>query len=297
MARVLLLLPTATYRAADFLTAARALGAEVVVASERRLVSMGDAQLTLDLCRPEAAAEAIAAVAEERPLDAVVAVDDQGVRVAALAAERLGLSGNPLEAVAATRDKAAMRRALAAAGVPQPEHRTVGPSDDAAAVAAEVGLPCVVKPLSLSASRGVIRADDPQAAAAAAARVRAILAEAGEDPEGPLLIERYVPGAEVAVEGLLRAGALEPLAVFDKPDALEGPYFEETIFTTPSRLPERDRRGRDPHDRGCLRARSGCARAPSTRSCASTTSACGCSSSRRARSAGCARARFASAWV
>ena len=167
----------------------------------------------------------------------MVAVDDQGVRVAALAAERLGLSGNPPEAAAATRDKAAMRRALAAAGVPQPEHRTVGPSDDSAAVAAEVGLPCVVKPLSLSASRGVIRADDPRAAAAAAARVRAILAEAGEDPEGPLLIERYVPGAEVAVEGLLRAGALEPLAVFDKPDALEGPYFEETIFTTPSRLP------------------------------------------------------------
>ena len=83
----------------------------------------------------------------------------------------------------------------------------------------------------------MIRADDPRAAAAAAARVRAILAEAGEDPEGPLLIERYVPGAEVAVEGLLRAGSLEPLAVFDKPDALEGPYFEETIFTTPSRLP------------------------------------------------------------
>ena len=237
MARLLLLLPTATYRAADFLTAARALGAEVVVASDRRLVSMGDSQLTLDLSRPEAAAEAIAALAEERPLDAVVAVDDQGVRVAALAAERLGLSGNPPEAAAATRDKAAMRRALAAAGVPQPEHRTVGPSDDSAAVAAEVGLPCVVKPLSLSASRGVIRADDPEAATAAAARVRGILAEAGGDPEGLLLIERYVPGAEVAVEGLLRAGSLEPLAVFDKPDPLEGPYFEETIFTTPSRLP------------------------------------------------------------
>jgi biotin carboxylase len=237
VARLLLLLPTASYRAADFLAAARALGAEVVVASDRRLVSMGDSQLTLDLSRPEAAAEAIAALAEERPLDAVVAVDDQGVRVAALAAERLGLSGNPVEAAAATRDKAAMRRALAAAGVPQPEHRTVGPSDDPAALAAEVGLPCVVKPLSLSASRGVIRADDPEAATAAAARVRAILAEAGEDPERPLLIERYVPGAEVAVEGLLRAGSLEPLAVFDKPDPLEGPYFEETIFTTPSRLP------------------------------------------------------------
>jgi biotin carboxylase len=238
VARVLLLLPTATYRAADFLAAARALGAEVVVASDRRLVSIGDSQLTLDLGRPEAAAEAIAALAEGRPLDAVVAVDDQGVRVAAIAAERLGLSGNPLEAAAATRDKAAMRRALAAAGVPQPEHRTAGPSDDPAALAAELGLPCVVKPLSLSASRGVIRADDPEAAAAAATRVRAILAAAGEDPAGKLLIERYLPGAEVAVEGLLRAGSLEPLAIFDKPDPLEGPYFEETIFTTPSRLPD-----------------------------------------------------------
>jgi biotin carboxylase len=100
-----------------------------------------------------------------------------------------------------------------------------------------VGLPCVVKPLSLSGSRGVIRADDPWAARAAAARIRAILAHAGEDSEGPLIVERYVPGGEVAVEALLRGGSLEPLAVLDKPDPLEGPYFEETIFTTPSRLP------------------------------------------------------------
>jgi biotin carboxylase len=238
MARLLLLLPTGTYRAGDFLAAARVLGVEVVVASERRLVSLGDAQLTLDLRRPDAAAAAIAAAAKETPLDAVVAVDDQGVRVAALAAERLGLPGNPVQAASLTRDKAAMRRALAAAGVPQPAHRTIGPSDDAAAAAVEVGIPCVVKPVSLSASRGVIRANDPRAAVAAAARVRSILAEAGEDPDGRLLIERYVPGAEVAVEGLLRAGAFEPLAIFDKPDPLEGPYFEETILVTPSRLPD-----------------------------------------------------------
>ena len=106
-----------------------------------------------------------------------------------------------------------------------------------AQLAGEVGLPCVVKAVSLSASRGVIRADDPPAADAAAERVRAILAEAGEDPDAPLLVERYVPGVEVAVEGLLRGGALEILAVFDKPDPLEGPYFEETIYVTPSRLP------------------------------------------------------------
>ena len=126
-----------------------------------------------------------------------------------------------------------MRRAFAAAGLPQPEYRVAGPGTDVARLAGEVGLPCVVKAVSLSASRGVIRADDPPAASAAAQRVRAILAEAGEDPDAPLLVERYVPGVEVAVEGLLRGGALEILAVFDKPDPLEGPYFEETIYVTP----------------------------------------------------------------
>jgi biotin carboxylase len=100
-----------------------------------------------------------------------------------------------------------------------------------------VGFPCVIKPTSLSASRGVIRADDPPGAKHAGDRVRAIAAAAGEDPAGPLLVEAYVPGAEVAVEGLLRDGVLETLAVFDKPDPLEGPYFEETIYVTPSRLP------------------------------------------------------------
>lgn len=240
MSCLLLLLPTAAYRARDFLDAAAALGAEVVVASERRQVLagvMGDRALRVNLRRPEAAAQAIVALAERTPLDAVVAIDDQGVLIAALAAERLGLAHNPSEAVAAARDKAAMRRAFAAAGLPQPEHRIAGPRADVALLAAEVGSPSVVKPVSLSASRGVIRADDPPAAAAAAARIREILREAGEDPDGPLLVECYLPGVEVAVEGLLRGGALEVLAVFDKPDPLEGPYFEETIYLTPSRLP------------------------------------------------------------
>jgi biotin carboxylase len=110
-------------------------------------------------------------------------------------------------------------------------------------VARDVGLPCVVKPLGLSGSRGVIRADDAEQARLTAERVRGILAAAQEPPGAPLLLESYLPGAEVAVEGLLRGGRLEVLAVFDKPDPLEGPYFEETIYVTPSRLPpERLRR-------------------------------------------------------
>ena len=101
---------------------------------------------------------------------------------------------------------------------------------------AKAGLPCVVKPLSLSGSRGVIRANDFDQARAAVSRVREILAAAGHDDGAPLLLESYLPGAEVAVEGLLRRGQLEILAIFDKPDPLEGPYFEETLYVTPSRL-------------------------------------------------------------
>ena len=238
--RILLLLPTATYRASDFLAASRALDAEVVVASERRQAMskmVGDRALVVDFSRPEVAAEAIVQRAKETPLDAVVGVDEQGVLVAALAAGRLGLTGNPPEAVAATTNKITMRKAFAAANLPQPGHRIAGPDADVGRLAGELGFPCVLKPVSLSASRGVIRADDPAEAAAAARRVRAILAEAGQSSDAPLLIERYVSGVEVAVEGLLRRGILEILAVFDKPDPLEGPYFEESIYVTPSRLP------------------------------------------------------------
>ncbi len=242
MSRVLLILPTGTYRAADFVRAASALGAEVVVASEHRQAmapAMADRALVVPLARPDAAADAIVALAGRRRLDAVVAVDEQGVVAAALAGERLGLAHNPPAAVAATRDKALARAALAVAGVAQPAFRVIRAGDDVATAAETVGLPCVVKPVSLSGSRGVIRADDAAAAVAAAARTRAILADAGEDRDGVLLIEAFVPGAEVALEGLLRDGDLEVLALFDKPDPLDGPYFEETIYVTPSRLPAR----------------------------------------------------------
>src|SRR6266513_1470892 len=229
MARVLLVLPTATYRASDFLDASRALDAEVVVASERRQAmsaTMGDRALVVDLRRPEAAAEAIVARAQDKPLDAVVGADEQGVLVAALAAARLGLAHNPPEAVAATRDKTAMRGAFAAAGLRQPDYRVAGPDADVAQLAGEVGLPCVVKAVSLSASRGVIRADDPPAADAAAERVRAILAEAGEDPHAPLLVERYVPGVAVPAE-TLEAVSLYTAEAAAALGLVEGPIHAE----------------------------------------------------------------------
>ena len=241
MSRVLLVLPSATYRAGDFVEAAAKLGAEVVVGSEHRQAlseSMGERSVVLSLRQPMRAADQVARLAERTPLDAVVAVDDGGTRAAAFVAQRLGLRGNPPEAVERARDKAAMRAAFAAAGVPQPGYRIAHTGEDIAALAAELGPPVVVKPLTLSMSRGVIRADDPQAAAQAAVRVRSILAAADEDPAQKLLVEKFVPGPEVAVEAIVRDGEFELLAIFDKPDPLDGPYFEETIYVTPSRLPE-----------------------------------------------------------
>jgi len=238
--RVLLLLPTATYRAPDFVAAAAALGVEVVVGSEHAQAmarAMGDRALVVPLSDPSAAADAIEALHHRSPVAAVVAVDEQGVVAAAAASERLGLRHNPPAAVAATRDKAAMRRAMGGAGLRQPAHRVVGVDDDPAAAAEAVGLPCVVKALSLSGSRGVIRADSAAAAAAVVARVRGIVAAAGGGPDAPVVVEAFVPGVEVAVEALLRGGVLHVLATFDKPDPLDGPYFEETLYVTPSRHP------------------------------------------------------------
>ena len=159
MSRALLLLPTATYRAADFIAAARTLGVEVVVASDEVPVlaaTMGDRAVVVPLDDADAAARAIEALDARSPIDAVVAVDDQGVIVAAEAGERLGFPHNPPAAVARTLDKAAMRDALAAGEVPQPRYARLTDPDEQP----DVGWPRVVKPTQLSGSRGVIRADD-----------------------------------------------------------------------------------------------------------------------------------------
>jgi biotin carboxylase len=239
MARALLILPTGTYRAADFIEAAAALNAEIIVASEENMVladQLGDDFLLIDCSRPDESARRIVELGDRQPLDAIVPVDDQGVLIAALAAEKLGLSHNPPAAVAATRNKVMLRRALAGAEISQPAFELAGPPDDVAALAEVIGYPVVLKPLSMSASRGVIRADNADQTRAAAERIRRILMVAGQNPNEPILIEEYVPGIELAVEGVLRSGELEVLAFFDKPDPLEGPFFEETLFVTPSRL-------------------------------------------------------------
>ena len=244
MARLLLLLPTTTYRTQAFVDAATRLGVDLICASERPSTLEERAPgnlMTLDFAEPVRAAETVARLAGRRPIDAVVAVDDLTTVVAAAIGARLGLRSNPVAAASAARNKHEMRQRLHAAGVPAPRFRRIALSEDPVRAAREVDYPCVLKPLALSASRGVIRADDPDAFVAAVRRITAIL---GRDDVGvngdlaaALLVEEFVPGREVALEGLLTAGGLQTLALFDKPDPLDGPFFEETIYVTPSRLP------------------------------------------------------------
>ena len=192
-ARALLILPTAGYRTEDFLAAASALDVEVVVATDRRQ-TIGDA-IRIDLRRPERAADAIVELARDRPLDAVVAADDGGVVAAAIAATRLGLPSNPPEAASRARDKLALRRALAEAGVSQPRFAELPPGGDVTAV----GFPAVLKPTGLAMGRGVIRADD----AASAARIRA------PDPRDRRLRRRR-PGGAAPARGVRARASRSP---------------------------------------------------------------------------------------
>ena len=244
MARVLLLIPSRTYRTHDFMTAASRLDVEVVVGSEHRpaLAGLMDGRhLRLDFEDLSRSTERIVAFAQTHPLAAVVAVDDAGTLLAATAAQALGLPHNPVDAVEAARDKARMRERFAAAGMPTPRFTTADIDADPKTVAAAVRYPCVVKPLDLSGSQGVVKVEDASSFPQVFTRVSAIVAACR--PNGKhrsILIEDFIPGAEVAVEALLRGGDLELLAIFDKPDPLNGPFFEETIYVTPSRLsPER----------------------------------------------------------
>jgi biotin carboxylase len=242
--RLLLLLPTTTYRTEAFMTAARQLGVNVTVASDEAS-TLSDQNpaglLALNFKNPEEAARQVAALAEQHPIDAVVGVDDETVVLAAVISEALSLPHNSVASVSAARNKYRMRELLHQSGVPAPRYALFSIDDDPATVARQVIFPCVVKPLHLSASRGVIRANNETEFVAAFHRVAAILrtpeVAARRELSRQILVESFIPGQEVALEGLLINGELHVLALFDKPDPLDGPFFEETIYVTPSRLP------------------------------------------------------------
>lgn len=235
MPRVLLLLPVASYRNQDFLDAAHELGIEVVCAADHchQLAAQHGLTpiLSLHFDQPETAAEQVI-TALGRRIDAVLAVDDAGVSLAAILCQRLGLPGNPLAAVQLSRDKLAFRQLLLETRLNCPafyRHQT--------GMVPQLAYPLVVKPRRLSASRGVMRANNDTEFALAVRQAQQIQQRDDRDAtQLGVLVEAFIPGAEYALEGLLENGELRVLALFDKPDPLDGPYFEETIYVTPSRL-------------------------------------------------------------
>lgn len=244
MPRLLLLLPTATYRAEAFLAAARSLQLSVTIGMEHvpeGLPVPPDDVLPLDVRDPQAAAPIAVAFARHHPIDAVIGVDDVTAVAAAAVAEAVGLPHNSVASVTAARNKRQMRELLSGQGIPVPRHKVFPLDGDPREFAKQVNYPCVVKPLILSASCGVIRANDDEEFRGAFHRVGTLLTNLGlvarDEQARWILVEDFVPGIEVALEGLLTKGALQPLAMFDKPDSLNGPFFEETIYVTPSRLP------------------------------------------------------------
>jgi biotin carboxylase len=238
--RILLLMTPATYRAGAFLSAARRLNLEVVVGIDLpdTLSEYWHVPLGVDFANPEASVKTIVDFAREHPLAAILSVDDSAIELAALASARLGLSHNSPRSAEAARDKFLMRTLMSQGGAPCPFFHPFPLNSDPIEVASQVSYPCVVKPLRLSGSRGVIRADTSQEFVSAFNRLkRLLLSEGYVENETSMLVEDFIPGVEVALEGILTHGKLKVLTLFDKPDPLDGPFFEETIYITPSRLP------------------------------------------------------------
>ena len=233
MKRVLLVAATTGYQVREFAVAARALDVELVLATDRCHIlenPWGDDAAPVRFEDPEPGIEALAA---RGPFDGILAVGDRPASVAAQAAEHLGnLRFHPLEAARAAANKLLARERFRAFGMLVPEFRRMTLAD---AAITKVKFPCVLKPLDSSASRGVIRANNQEEFREASARICRMQAHAREKD---LIVEDYIPGREFALEGVVTAGMLQTLALFDKPDPLEGPYFEETIYVTPSREPE-----------------------------------------------------------
>jgi biotin carboxylase len=246
MPRVLLLLPTTTYRTKAYLDAARKVGVDVVAASEQASVLQArnpEGLLALDLYNPDEAARQAAAYAATHSIDAVIPVDEDTAVAASAIADQLRLNHNPTSATRAAKNKRLMRDVLSHAGVRVPRYQAFSLDEEVREFAAELDYPCVVKPVFLSTSRGVMRADNAEEFAHVVARLAAIvinpkLAQRGGELAREALVEEFIPGFEVAVEGLVTDGEFRALAIFDKPDPLDGPFFEETIYVTPSRLPE-----------------------------------------------------------
>ena len=237
---IILIVPPHTYRTEAYLSAAKKLGIGAICALDPSygVPEPVENYLAITVDNPVCSAGVLLNYARTNPVKAVVSIDDGGGEIAALTSEALGFPHNPVQAINAANNKHCMRVLLERASVPSPSFSLHRICEDPRRISGALRYPVVVKPLYLSGSRGVIRANDPDEFIAAFHRLSALLKQPGTGPEPKsLLIEEYIPGVEVSLEGVLADGKLQVLALYDKPDPMEGPYFEETIFITPSRLP------------------------------------------------------------
>jgi biotin carboxylase len=239
--RLLLIGATTGYQTRIFADAAARLGFDLVLATDRCHVlddPWRDQALALRFEDPEGAAATLRAKAD---VSGIVAVGDRPAYIAALAAQRLGIPFNSPDSVLASRNKFLARERFRRAGLPVPDFQRVPLAEGPEGPAHAAPYPCVLKPLGLSASRGVIRANHPGEFIAAFRRIEALLGDPDiqrlhDDQDRFIQVESFIEGREFALEGILTQGRLRVLALFDKPDPLNGPFFEETIYLTPSRL-------------------------------------------------------------
>src|SRR5215467_10691146 len=244
--RILLFASKLGYQTRSFQAAAEKLDVHLAYVTDRcgRLDDpWNDHALAARFDLPEGAADSVLEHERTLAVDGVLAVGDRPTVAAAYVARGLGLTHNHPASVEACRSKVRMRQALRDAGMPVPWFHAVPFEPDPEPALLGIRYPCVLKPISLSASQGVVRVNNRDEFAAGAARLKRLLhspeIRATREPHlDQMLVEGYLEGQEVAVEGLLTAGVLRVLAIFDKPDPLEGPYFEESIYVTPSRFPE-----------------------------------------------------------
>jgi hypothetical protein len=244
--RILLFTSKLGYQTRAFDAAAKKLGVELVFVSDRchQLDDpWNDSAVAVRFEAPEEAAYAVMQAQAGQRVDAVLALGDRPTLAAAYVARGLGIAHNHPASVEACRSKLRLRKVFRDAGLPTPWFRSVPLQAIPEPALMGINYPCVLKPISLSASQGVVRVNNREEFLAGAGRLKRLLESAEIQATRELnldrmIVEEYLPGREVAVEGLLRNGELRVLAIFDKPDPLEGPYFEETIYVTPSRFSE-----------------------------------------------------------
>jgi biotin carboxylase len=237
--QIVLLTTAHSYRNEAFLAAAQRLGIRALIGIDTpaSFVATGPDQIALNFSEPAACLSRLSVLHATMPFMAIIGIDDSASLLAAHTAAALGLPHNTPQAAEAARNKYLMRQLLDG-HVPIPHYQLAHTNTDLSALAQQIDYPCVVKPLELNGSRGVIRANTPAQFRAAVQRLTQLLNTIYGTGSHPFLIEEFIPGFEVALEGLLDNGQLEVLALFDKPDPLDGPFFEETIYVTPSRLDE-----------------------------------------------------------